>query len=439
MPMKWILNVVYLAMLLVLSPAILWRSVRHGRYRRGWSQKLFGNLPVFKTDRPVVWFHAVSVGEVLQLQKVVEEFRHDTHDDFQILITTSTDTGFELAESRFGDCVVSWFPLDFSWAVANALRRVKPELVVLVELELWPNFLHTCAKFNVTTALINARMSDRSFSGYSRFGRLTKPLLRQFSLVAAQSREYADRLVTLGATPEVTHVTGSVKFDGAVCDRSNSGTHSLRSLFDIADSEVILIAGSTQAPEEELALDAWRQLCRQHPGLRLILVPRHRERFDEVAGLIESKNVPLVRRSTLNTGDVVSSDAVILLDTIGELGACWGLADIALVGGSFGTRGGQNMLEPAAYGAAVVFGPNTWNFRDIVTRLLQAGGAQQLHHPEEILPAISALLADSVQRAQMGMAAREFVVSQQGAIRRTVGRLTEAIQFSETGSQRAAA
>ena len=437
--MKWILNVVYVVMLTMLSPVILWRSLRHGRYRRGWTQKLFGNLPVFSVDRPVVWFHAVSVGEVLQLQKVVEEFRRATHGDFQILITTSTDTGFEVAAARFSECVVSWLPLDFSWAVENALRRVQPKLVVLVELELWPNFLKACTKCEVKTALINARMSDRSFSGYSLFARLTKSWLRQFSLVAAQSQEYADRLIQLGTRPEITHVTGSVKFDGALCERTNPGTSELRRLFHIADSEVVMIAGSTQAPEEQLALGAWQKLRCQHSQLRLILVPRHRERFDEVARLIEGQNLPLVRRSTLTDSDTLSSGAVILLDTIGELGACWGLADIAFVGGSFGTRGGQNMLEPAAYGAAVVFGPNTWNFKDIVERLLQAGGARQLLSQDEVVSEVSSLLTDPVRRTQMGTAAREFVVSQQGAIAETVSLLTEVIRARDTRSQRAAA
>lgn len=418
--MNWVLNFIYASLLTLLSPVILWRNLRHGRYRQGWKQRLLGNLPTFSPDDGVVWFHAVSVGEVLQLQKLVEAYRAKAGQNRQILITTSTDTGFALATERFPGCVTSWFPLDFSWAVSNALSRVNPEMVVMVELEVWPNFLKACAARNVRTALVNARMSDRSFAGYMRIQRLISPLLRQFSIVATQTQEYAERLRLLGTQPDVTQVTGSIKFDGVLTDRQNPATQKLRKLFNIRQDDVVLIAGSTQSPEEELALDAWQALQSSHPDLRLILVPRHRERFEEVANLVSSRDLPLLRRTETATGQLEGQQPVILLDTIGELGACWGLADIAFVGGSFGSRGGQNMLEPAAYGAAVLFGPNTRNFKDIVSRLLQAGGAKQLQTPEEFLPEIARLLDDPDLRNQRGQSGQEFVIIQQGAIDRTV-------------------
>lgn len=430
--MKWILNLSYTFLLTLLSPVVFWRSLRHGRYRQGWKEKLLGQLPVFQ-DSKVVWFHAVSVGEVLQLQRVVESFRAATTTDVQILVTTSTDTGFALAKERFPDCTVSWFPLDFSWAVSNALQRVQPDMVVLVELELWPNFLSTCAAQGIRTALINARMSDRSFAGYSRIGRLVRPLIHQFSVVAAQTPEYADRLLALGAQPSSVSVTGSIKFDGVHSDRENAGTQSLRELFNIADHEIVFIAGSTQSPEEQLALNAWQQLRTRYPHLRLILVPRHRERFDDVADLVADSSELLIRRSQLKSATESGVDHVILLDTIGELSACWGLADIAFVGGSFGKRGGQNMLEPAAYGAAVLFGPHTRNFKDIVSRLLQAGAARELQTPEEFLTSVEDLLNAPEQCQQLGLAAQEFVISQQGAIGRTVELLLSP-EKSESGN-----
>ena len=279
--MRWVCNLVYLLLLTALAPVILWRMFRHGRYRRGWKQKLFGQLPTLRDSRPVVWFHAVSVGEVLQLQKVVDDFHRQTANAYQLIVTTSTDTGFELASDRFPECTVSWFPLDFSWAVSAALRRVRPTLVVLMELELWPNFLLSCQHFGTKTALVNARMSDRSFAGYFRLRRLLKPIFTQFSAVGAQTEEYARRLSRLGIRSEVVHVTGSIKFDGVLTDRHNPATRQLRSLFDIVDDDVVFIAGSTQHPEEQLALASWQLLRREHPQLRLILVPRHRERFDE--------------------------------------------------------------------------------------------------------------------------------------------------------------
>ena len=212
--MSWFLNIIYSLLLLLLSPVILWRNVRHGRYRQGWQEKLFGRLPQSPSAQPVVWFHAVNVGEVVQLQKVVDAFRESTKDAFHIVVTTSTDTGYELAQKRFSDCTVTWFPLDFTWAVRAAVRRVNPVMVVLMELELWPNFLTACGGQNVKTALVNARMSDRSFAGYYRIRSLVAPIFRQFAVVGAQTEQYAQRLIQLGCDASLVRVTGSGSLTG---------------------------------------------------------------------------------------------------------------------------------------------------------------------------------------------------------------------------------
>jgi len=437
--MKWFLNITYAALLTLLSPVILWRSLRHGRYRRGWREKLLGQLPQSSGNKPVVWFHAVSVGEVVQLTKVVNAFRDRVGASHQIVITTSTDTGFELAATRFEGCTVTWFPLDFSWAVSSAIQRIRPDLVVLFELELWPNFLNACDAAKVRTALINARMSDKSFAGYSRIQRLIRPLFQQFAVVAAQTQQYADRLQRLGAKPMVTTVTGSIKFDGVLTDRINPATQELRRLFGIADSELVFIAGSTQPPEEQMAIDAWMSLRETSPSLRLILVPRHRERFDEVADLVKDAGLTLCRRSQVDGSDVATPDAVCLLDTIGELSACWGLADIAFVGGSFGPRGGQNMLEPAAFGAAVMFGPNTSNFRDITSRLLEINGAVRVHSNTEMSSQLASLVTDEPRRIQLGQAAQQLVLQQSGALDRTIELLARQLNVSASPSESRAA
>lgn len=433
--MKWVLNIIWCSLVLLVSPVVLWRMFRHGRYRQGWKEKLFGQLPKFDAAQPVVWFHAVSVGEVLQLRKIVDSFKEAAEQSFQIVVTTSTDTGFELAQERFSDCTVTWFPLDFSWSVERAIRRVNPQLVVLVELELWPNFLRACHAHTTKTALINARMSNRSFHGYSRIHRLVRPMLSGFDVVAAQTKEYADRLAALGAPTENVTVTGSIKFDGVTTDRCNEQTSELRRLFQIQPEESVFIAGSTQSPEEDVALKAWANLRAELPNTRLILVPRHRERFDEVAEMVTSAGHKLQRRSLLTPETVVDPNGVILLDTIGELSACWGLADIAFVGGSFGSRGGQNMLEPAAYGAAVLFGPNTWNFRDIVDRLLQSHGAIQLDAPEDMTHQVSRLLKDTSLRQRLGTAAQRFVQQQNGTLQRTTNLLLSVIDFDREHQQ----
>ena len=220
--MRWLLNTVYLLLLTVLSPFIAWRIVRHGRYRRGIAEKLLGRLPQSNDTRDVVWFHAVSVGEVIQLQKVVHEFRRQTADRFRVLVSTSTDTGYDLALKRFPDCQVTWFPLDFSWAVDHALRSVQPSMVVLMELELWPNFLAECQRQQIPVSVINARMSERSHRGYSRIHSLMAPIFGRLALVAAQSQSNADRLKSLGVSHDRLHVTGSIKFDGVATDRNDA-------------------------------------------------------------------------------------------------------------------------------------------------------------------------------------------------------------------------
>jgi 3-deoxy-D-manno-octulosonic-acid transferase len=242
-------------------------------------------------------------------------------------------------------------------------------------------------------------------------------MLRQFSLLAVQTEEYARNVIGLGAAPEQVRVTGNIKFDGVLTDRHNPRTRELRRLLGVTDEDLVWVAGSTQAPEEEIVLDVYQRVRAEHPALRLFLVPRQKDRFDEVARLLERRGVPFTRRSSVH--DPRSS--VVLVDTIGELGPLWGLADVAFVGGSLdGRRGGQNMIEPAAFGAAVVFGPHVWNFRDTAARLVGAGAACQVADGAELETSVAPLLADAVERQRMGAAARDFVFGQQGATERTV-------------------
>lgn len=438
--MRWILNFAYAALLAMLSPVIAWRVIRHGRYRQGLAEKLLGRVKASPHERPVVWFHAVSVGEVIQLQKVVEEFRRQTAERFDIVVSTSTDTGWELTQKRFPGCQLTWFPLDFSWAVRNAVERIQPALVVLMELELWPNFLAECHQRAIPVAVINARMSERSHRRYLRVRFLLKSMFSRLALVAAQSQTYADRLKSLGAQPSCIRVSGSIKFDGVETLSTNPKTSMLRNLFGLQPDDMVFMAGSTQEPEEQLALTAWQKLRMEFPGLRLILVPRHKERFEEVASLVRAAGEPLLRRSELN-GRLAGSDAVashpghgavILLDTIGELSACWGLADLALVGGSFGNRGGQNMIEPAAFGACVLFGPNTWNFRDVVESFREASACIQLQSPDQLHETVAQLLRDEAQRQSLGDRAQEVVIRQQGATKLTASLLSDLLPAQQT-------
>jgi 3-deoxy-D-manno-octulosonic-acid transferase len=424
--MSWLLDLAYLLTVLALSPLLGWRMLAHGKYRAGWSEKLLGRVPPRSSKSPCVWLHAVSVGEVVQLGPVLAGLRQRLpHVEF--VITTTTPTGLAVARDKYPSERVCFCPLDFSWAVREAFRRLRPDALVLVELEIWPNLVRQARRQGVPLALVNGRVSETSSRGYRRIRPLMSRWLSCFEVLAAQNQAYASRLISLGAPAGRVCVTGSIKFDGVNTDRDNPRTDELRRAFGLGASEIVFIAGSTQDPEESLALETYRALRPRFPNLRLMIVPRHKERFDEVAGLIERRGYPLVRRSGTRSAIASSAPAarsdeppVLLLDTLGELSWCWGLADVAFVGGSLTSRGGQNMIEPAGYGAALLFGPHTHNFRDVVDMLLAEEAAQVVHSGPELTAAVAACLADRESAQARGLRAQRLVLSQRGAASRTV-------------------
>ncbi len=318
-------------------------------------------------------------------------------------------------------CPFSIIRFDFSWAVGRTLRQVDPALIVLAEGELWPDFLLAARRQGVPVAVVNGRMSPRSAARYRRLRWLTGPLFDCITLYAAQTEEYADAVRSLGAAPERVHVTGSVKYDGCTSDRHNPRTEALRRLLNVPTDDLVWVAGSTMAPEEEIVIGVYQRARAAHPNLRLFLAPRQKDRFNEAADILRRAGIPFIRRTEL-TIPLTDRNAVVLVDTIGELGALWGLADVAFVGGSLdGRRGGQNMIEPAAYGAAVVFGPHVWNFKAPAAHLIEHGAARQVKDAEELESAVLHLLtSDANERKRMGSAARAFVQKQQGATESTV-------------------
>lgn len=425
--MSWFLNFIYTLLFIAATPWLAWRMAVQGKNCDGWGQKLLGLAPACDAGRDRVWFHAVSVGEVLQLQSVVTELlARRPHAD--IVISTTTSTGRAVAREKFPAHTVFYFPFDFSWAVRRAIRRVKPTVIVLVELELWPNLILTAAALKVPLTLVNGRVSENSFRGYRRIRFLLARLLPKFSTIAVQSETYRRRLLELGAPEDIVRVTGSIKFDGVTTNRDNAATRALRASFGIQPEETVFIAGSTQDPEESLALETWATLRDEHPRLRLILVPRHKERFEEVARLVSSRGYSLLRRTDAKAGKSAFTHGpppVLLLDTLGELAACWGLADIAFVGGSLTNRGGQNMIEPAAYGAAVLFGPNTKNFRDVVEMLLNEDAATVVEDGGALTANVARLLNHREAARRQGAVAKRLVLSQQGATSSTIDLLIQ--------------
>ena len=417
--MSWLLNCIYIGVLLAASPVLLWKRFRHGKYRHGWTEKLFGLVPRRESNAPCIWFHAVSVGEVLQLEPIVAQLK-EARPDCEVAISTTTSTGYAVAREKFPSAVVCYFPLDFSWAVRTAVRRIRPTAVVLVELELWPNFIRSVHLQGVPLAIINGRMSQRSYNGYRRIRPVVAAALRRVRLIAVQNEIYAERFADLTGRRDNLHVTGSIKLDRLQTDRGNLATESLRRDLGLQPGEVIFIAGSTQSPEEQFAIETYKAVRLSHRSLRLIVVPRHQERFDEVARLIERTGLSLQRRSQSPPEAPTNEPTVILLDTLGELAACWGLADIAFVGGSLTPRGGQNMLEPAAYGAAVLFGPHTANFREPVEQLLAESAAEVVTGQYDLTRAVRQFLDAPKSARDMGQRARQWVLSQTGGTHRTV-------------------
>ncbi len=434
--MRYLFNLLYAALFVAALPWLVFTAARTGKYRAGWAAKLLGLVPIRRSDAPCAWIHAVSLGEVSLIAPLVAEIRR-RHPDWDIAISTTTLTGYELARSRYSDHMVFYCPLDFSWAVHRAIKRIRPTMLILAELELWPNLIEAARASGAKVAVVNGRLSDKSFQGYGRIRPLVRRLLAKIDVVAAQNAQYADRFLALGAQDESVYVTGSLKFDGATTDRDNPRTTALKMLANVRTSDAVFLAGSTQEPEEQLALDAYRQLSPAHPELRLVIVPRHPERFEDVARLLAASGMPWQRRTDLDRQPADPHTRILLVDRVGELAAWWGTAQIAYVGGSMGERQGQNMIEPAAYGAAVSFGPKTRNFKDVVAALLSANAAVVVHDGAELTAFVRRCLDEPGFADDLGARAQRVVTSQLGATIRTVD-LLDALQPS-THARRSAA
>jgi 3-deoxy-D-manno-octulosonic-acid transferase len=303
-------------------------------------------------------------------------------------------------------------------------------LLVLGELELWPNLVKAANEHGAKVAIVNGRLSARSFRGYQRIGWLTRRMLDSVDLFAAQNEEYAHRFRSLGARRDCVHVTGSLKFDGAQTDRNNERTLRLRQLASFTDDDIVFLAGSTQAPEEELAINTFKSLADEHPRLKLVLVPRHPHRFDEVSDILERAGLPWRRRSQVVQDSTPNSELrtpnspILLVDTVGELSAWWGTATMGFVGGSLGSRGGQNMIEPAAYGVATCFGPNTQNFRDVVQILLADDAALVIRNGEELTDFVRRCLEEPIFARRLGERAQVLIGNHRGATLQTLALIT---------------
>ncbi len=409
--------------MLLSLPYWLYQILRHGKYRTGFTARL-GRVPARliaangAPSRRVIWVHAVSVGEVLAISGLVTEMRR-AFPYHRVLVSTTTDTGQELARKRFGEDNVFYFPMDFAFAIRRYLRVLRPELVVLAETEFWPNFLREAHASGARIAVVNARISDRSWPRYTRFRWALRKMLAHIDLFLAQTEEDSVRLQSIGAPAQRVQVTGNLKFD--VNPPSPPPiVESLRRSLAAERAGPVLVCGSTVEDEEPPLLKAFENLRVAHPRAVMILAPRRPERFDEVAILLRKLGMPSWRRS-LWTGESLAG-GVLLVDSIGELAALYALADVAFVGGSLVPRGGHNIIEPAQHSVAIVVGPHTENFRDIVA-LFKSHDAVRVAALSELPLTLMQLLADDVERRTLGLRAEETLRSQMGATARTLAAL----------------
>jgi 3-deoxy-D-manno-octulosonic-acid transferase len=411
---------------IALLPRFLLDAARHGKYAAGLGERA-GALPPFDAGgRPVVWLHCVSVGEV-QAARPLARALLEEYPGHALVVSTTTLTGQRVAREAFAGqaALVCYFPFDWAWSVRRALRALNPSVVLLMETELWPRFFRECRRRGVSVALVNGRISERSFGRYKLIRPFIRRVLSDLALAAAQSQADATRLVALGLAPGLARVTGNVKFDIEETP-IRPLTEELRRRFRVGSDRPLVVAASTHAPEERVILEAYRRLNSAAKRPRLLIAPRHPERFGEVAALLEASGLTWARRTDEPCESDVDTD-VILLDSIGELRAVYPLAEVVFVGGSIAPVGGHNVLEPALDARAVVTGPHTSNFKSIVAALLARDALVQLPHTaesqaaaRELARAVGGLLDDEVKRRRTGERARAVLEENRGATARTV-------------------
>ncbi len=412
-------NILSIFLLLPVFLFNIYRSVR-----LGWplaAAERFGFIPLDKlaviAGRPVVWLHAVSVGEIIAARPLLKGLR-SRYPGHAIVVSNTTETG-KSAASGFAEIdLCLYFPFDFYPSVRAMLRSVSPRIIIIMETEIWPNFCREAARKNIPLLLANGRISDRSFPRYLKLSWFFRPALRCFSAVCMQSDVGRLRMAAIGADPETITVTGNLKNDIPSHQVSVEERLRLRARYAVPEGSCVLTAGSTRDGEEEYILSAYRELSAEFGNLFLVLVPRHPERTGDVAALLENSGLRYCRRTDLSEGRMLMDGEVLLVDTVGEMMNLYALADIAFVGGSLVPLGGHNLLEPASVGVPTVFGPHMANFREIEELVLRYGAGIQIQTPEELAVSCRALITSAELRSVLGQNGLKLMRDNGGATER---------------------
>lgn len=430
----WILyNILFAIGFTLILPKFLVRMWKRGGYRKGFLQRLGSFPPELRSaieSKPRVWIHAVSVGELYVALRLLKDLRAALP-GVGYVISTNTSTAHQIATQRLAkDDVLIYFPVDFPWVVRRVLRILKPRAILLMESELWPNLVRLAGARGIPVAIVNGRVSDRSYPHYRRLRMVFGPILRRVSLLLMQSKEDARRQVEVGARPETVHALGSVKYDVAVEDAAvTEDASAVIAASGLRGSGPLVVGGSTWPGEEAALLDAFVELRKKYAGLRLVLVPRHAERRAEVEAEARKRELALVKRSEMSVPgwQAPAQCDALLVDTTGELKKFYRSADVVFVGKSLTARGGQNLIEPAILGKAIVIGPHMENFRDVTADFTKAGAVLQVSDAPALVAALDRLLADAALRADHGRRAADVVASHCGVVAESVRRLVDLV------------
>jgi 3-deoxy-D-manno-octulosonic-acid transferase len=425
-------NILFPIFFLIAVPFYFWKLVRRGNWTEGFAQRFgsYGKLRQELSDKRVLWLHAVSVGEANLAVELVGILRKEFA-DWRFVVSTTTTTGMGVLRSKLPDNALSiYYPIDWLPLVKSAFNALNPSAIVLVEAEIWPNLIWEANRTRTPLSLVNARLSEKSFKGYCRFGFLFRPLFESLDAVGVHNEIDAERVANLGSPCEAIHVVGNMKFDGASgAGKSEFDASALLDQLKIPEDAPVLVAGSTFEGEETLLcelLPRWREA---YPSLFLILVPRHFERAKGVMESLGSMGLNVAQRSQLESAP--ENPDVLLVDTTGELNAFYKLATLVFIGKSLTAQGGQNPIEPAALGKPIIFGPFMQNFHEVVKSLLQAKGAVQVVDEAELGDKIDELLGNSEHREALGSAAKSVVEANKGATQRTAQILGQTLRALE--------
>ena len=417
-----------LLLLLVAAGLIPWyllRRVLGLRSRSGLRERFGLYAPQRLTainGRPVIWIHAVSVGETRAAIPLIKGLRQ-AWPEHVLVLTNVTETGHEVATTIPELDLCLFFPLDLSFVIRRVLARLQPTLIVIVETEIWPNLIRAAARRHIPLALVNGRISDRSYPRYLGWKPLLAPLLQQVSLFCMQSEVDSERMIALGARPAAVVSSGNLKFDMPL-NLDETDPALLRARYRLPRDLPIWVCGSTHDGEEAAVLECYRTLLEQGAKLALVLAPRHPPRVPAVAELLTARNFPYRRRSQLTAeSSLLAQGEVLLVDTLGELLPLYAASDLVFVGGSLVPTGGHNLLEAALVGRPVIFGPHMHNFREISQLILSAGAGSQVQSPEELLALLKSYLQDPQLGLQQGAAGYQLIAAHSGATARTVALL----------------